>query len=138
MTSFTHLQFDFPEGKFTLFFLGHYPAEEVPDDPKERAAWVIGKPATLELTHNWGTETDPAFQVRIARWPARDLSHPWACANYPCAPARVERAAQYHSGNSDPRGFGHIGIVVPDVDEACKRFEELGESELRRLWWAWW
>ena len=83
-------KYDFPEMKFTLYFLGYEPTQPEGDD-KTKAKWVFGRPALIELTHNWGTENDDSF-------------------------------TGYHSGNDEPKGFGHIGISVPDVYAASERF----------------
>ena len=53
---------DFPEMKFSLYFLARpVEGESPPDDAGERTAWTFSQRAVLELTHNWGTEDDPAF-----------------------------------------------------------------------------
>lgn len=53
-----------------------------------------------------------------------ELTHNWGTED--------ETGEVYHSGNNDPRGFGHIGLAVPDVDDACKRFEALGVEFVKR------
>ena len=40
---------------------------------------------------------------------------------------------EMHSGNSAPKGFGHICIAVPDIQAACARFEEMGVQFQKRL-----
>ena len=39
----------------------------------------------------------------------------------------------YHDGNSDPRGFGHICVSVPELEAAYQRFEALGVPFQKRL-----
>jgi len=41
--------------------------------------------------------------------------------------------AIYHDGNSDPRGFGHICVSVPDIQAACRRFDDLQVPYQKRL-----
>jgi len=45
----------------------------------------------------------------------------------------TENGPVYHDGNSEPRGFGHICISVPDLSSACARFTELGVRFQKRL-----
>ncbi len=92
-------RYDFSTRAFSLYFMG-YPDGPIPQERGARIKWVFEQPALLELTHNWGTESDPALH--------------------------------YHDGNIDPRGFGHIGLSVPDVSAACARFEALGVEFVKR------
>ncbi len=43
-----------------------------------------------------------------------------------------ESGTIYHYSNDEPRGFGHIGISVPDVYAACHRFDDLGVKYVKR------
>jgi len=56
---------DFPDMKFTLYFLamsGDVNDSNVPEDDNQRITWTFSQRAMLELTHNWGTETNIDFQ----------------------------------------------------------------------------
>lgn len=53
-----------------------------------------------------------------------ELTHNWG--------TEEEDGPVYHNGNGTPRGYGHIGVAVPDVAEACRRFEEAGIAFVKR------
>eukprot|EP00026_Physarum_polycephalum_P009566 Phypoly_transcript_09694.p1 GENE.Phypoly_transcript_09694~~Phypoly_transcript_09694.p1 ORF type:complete len:141 (-),score=18.14 Phypoly_transcript_09694:125-547(-) len=90
---------DFEAGKFTLYFYTYLSAEQkatIPNDEVKAWDWIwTHRGAFVELTHNWGTETDPDFKG-------------------------------YHSGNQEPRGFGHLAVAVPDVYACVARLEKEG------------
>lgn len=53
---------DFPEMSFSLYFLAYADeADPVPADTAQRTVWTFSRPGVLELTHNWGTESEPEF-----------------------------------------------------------------------------
>ncbi|KAK9840924.1 hypothetical protein WJX81_000743 [Elliptochloris bilobata] len=69
---------------------------------------------------------DPGDRVEwmFGREGVLELTHNWGSEDDP--------GFKTHSGNEDPKGFGHIGFAVPDVEAACKRFEELGVEFVKR------
>ncbi|XP_034755770.1 lactoylglutathione lyase-like [Etheostoma cragini] len=52
---------DFPSMRFTLYFLGFEKKSDIPADIRERTAWTFSRRATIELTHNWGSESDESL-----------------------------------------------------------------------------
>eukprot|EP01103_Thecamoeba_quadrilineata_P007321 TRINITY_DN1718_c0_g1_i1.p1 TRINITY_DN1718_c0_g1~~TRINITY_DN1718_c0_g1_i1.p1 ORF type:complete len:156 (-),score=18.87 TRINITY_DN1718_c0_g1_i1:153-620(-) len=94
---------DFPELKFSLYFLA-FTDESPPYDPNtegnKNADWLFQrKYMTLELTHNWGTETSDE---------------------------------KYHNGNTEPRGYGHIGFTLDDIYTTCEKLEKEGVKIVRK------
>ena len=67
---------DFPEMSFSLYFLAQLPAESgVPDDAGERTAWTFSQRGVLELTHNWGSETQADFKYHDGNAQPQGFGH---------------------------------------------------------------
>lgn len=93
----------FPSMEFTLYFLGYVREQDE----------TIPQDATGRAAY--------AFRQKAML----ELTHNWGTEE-------DTGFEGYHNGNSDPRGFGHIGMYVPDVDAACERFEALGVEFVKR------
>ncbi|MEQ6885763.1 lactoylglutathione lyase [Salicola sp. Rm-C-2C1-2] len=88
---------DFEDMQFTLYFLGYLP---------EGAASEVPADPKERTTYNFGREA------------LIELTHNWGDEQDP--------DKQFHNGNEEPKGYGHIGVAVPDVESACQRMESLG------------
>jgi len=98
---------DFPQWSFSVYFVAQIEdLSTIPTDPEEQWNYCMNTPGCIEVTWNYGTEEDSSD------------------------------AKVYNTGNGDSTGtsdgqkitggFGHLGITVPDVYEACERFHKLG------------
>ena len=95
-------RYDFDAMKFSLYFFGY------PDDDDGE------KPDAPTARTTW----------MFGRKALLELTHNWGTED--------DTEFSSHNGNDDPRGFGHIGISVPDVYAACERFDSLGVDFVKR------
>lgn len=62
-------------------------------------------------------QADGTLSSTFSRAGLLELTHNWGSE---------EGDGTMHSGNEEPKGYGHICIAVPDIAAACARFERLG------------
>lgn len=80
----------------------------------------------LAFDHSGGKATEAEKKAgRLQREAILELTHNHGTESLETTP--------YHSGNAEPKGFGHIAITVANVEEACARFERLGVPFKKRL-----
>ena len=79
---------DFPEMKFSLYFLQVAdPDSAAPEEIGERTAWTFSQHGLLELTHNWGTESQPEFRYHDGNAQPQGFGH--ICFSVPDLDAAV-------------------------------------------------
>ncbi|WP_268800811.1 lactoylglutathione lyase [Pseudomonas huanghezhanensis] len=107
-------QVDFPEGRFSLLFLAMSKGD-VPEDPSERMSHTFSRESVLELTHNWGTESDDSHYHNGNKDP-RGFGH--ICFSVPdigAACARFESLGVPFVKRLD-KGMKHVAFIA-DPDE---------------------
>ena len=85
-------KFDFENMGFSLYFLGFDAGLEgdMPDDRGERIKWLANQSGLLELTHNYGTESDNDFEgYHNGNSPPQGFGH--ICVSVPDVYAACER-----------------------------------------------
>lgn len=79
---------DFEEMRFTLYFLARLePADKVPEDTDQRTVWTFSQKGLLELTHNWGTESQADFAYHDGNAQPQGFGH--ICFSVPDLTAAV-------------------------------------------------
>ena len=119
---------DFPEMQFSLYFLAKLSEDDVvPEDAGQRTVWTFSQRGVLELTHNWGTETQAEFAYHNGNAQPQGFGH--ICFSVPDLEAAIrwfdENKVNYvkrpEQGKmkdvafvTDPDGYW-IEIVQPDL-----------------------
>lgn len=105
-------QLDFDKWGFSLYFMANL-------TPEELAAAFALMPEEERKDH--GETLDPLKPSSITKiiWqPCLELTYNHGTEKDP--------NMKVHSGNTDPRGFGHIGFLVDDLEATCTAMEAKG------------
>lgn len=103
----------FPDAKFDLYFLGY----DSPSSPSHgRELW--DREGLIELTHNYGTESDPEYKVNNGnRDPDRGFGHTCISVdNIQAACARIEAAGYRFQKRLTDGRMRHIAFVLDPDD----------------------
>jgi len=93
----------FPQWKFSLYFLASLAEGEQAPDPTSDAA--------------------NQYVKRLFN-PVLELTHNHGTED--------DANFSYHNGNTEPKGFGHVGFLVDDVYKACDAYESAGIEFVKR------
>eukprot|EP00546_Thalassionema_frauenfeldii_P011613 CAMPEP_0178927086 /NCGR_PEP_ID=MMETSP0786-20121207/18954_1 /TAXON_ID=186022 /ORGANISM="Thalassionema frauenfeldii, Strain CCMP 1798" /LENGTH=206 /DNA_ID=CAMNT_0020602403 /DNA_START=140 /DNA_END=760 /DNA_ORIENTATION=- len=95
---------EFPQWEFNVYFVAPVNSADIPPTPEEQWNFCMRTPGTIELTWNYGSEKEDGLVYNTGNGDSTGTG----------------------DGQKIKGGFGHIGITVPDVYEACERFKKLG------------
>lgn len=94
---------------FSLYFLAQPAAlppsllPSLPSDPEDEAGWAL---------------------MKQLPGPVLELTHNHGTEG--------QAGFSYHNGNTDPRGFGHVGFLCDDLEEACAMLDKEGVAFQKR------
>lgn len=80
--------------------------------------------AVVDANESWSKNADARMVETFSRPALLEFTYNWGDED--------DESVAYHNGNSEPKGFGHIGFAVPDLVAACARFEELDVDFVKR------
>ena len=97
---------EFPQWGFNVYFVAPVDSSQIPPTENKEELWkfCMNTPGCIELTYNYGSETEDGLVYNTGNADTTGVPN----------------------GDKVKGGFGHIGITVPDVYEACERFKKLG------------
>jgi len=97
---------EFRQWEFNVYFVAPVDSANIAqgiDDDDARWNYCMNLPGCIELTYNYGSESEDGPVYNTGNGDSTGTSN----------------------GEQIKGGFGHIGITVPDVYEACERFKKL-------------